>query len=234
MVANPEIDFQFNIIVESWTRHLRYISSQITKSKQAAEDIVQEAFLLLWQRRRKIIPENPVGWLVRVVTNLSLQHLRDTHTRTRIHKSLSQSSVSFYSEVEERVLNKEQIRIIYSVVDQLPCQQKMVFRLSKENGLNRSQIASYLQLSPNTVKVHLSRARQFVKDNLSGISVLMILFMFFNIFFNKSNTNPGLKHLFKNENNNSARNTGKSEMSELPRPFHLSNVFLLIPNQSMK
>lgn len=228
------IDFQFNAIVESWTGHLQYVSSQITKNKQAAEDIVQEAFLLLWQRRRKIIPENPVGWLVKVVTNLSLLHLRDKHIRTRIHKNLSESLASSYSEVEEQVLKKEQIRIISRVIDQLPCQQKIVFQLSKENGLNRSQIASFLQLSPNTVKVHLSRARQFVKDNLSGILVYTMLFVFFNIFFIKSNTNSGLMYLFNEADKNNTRITKKNEMSKLSSPVLLSHVFLLVPNQSMK
>src|ERR1700754_2806307 len=69
--------YQFTRIVDNWTAHLQYTAWQITKNKQVAEDIVQEAFLALWQQRAKIIPENPVGWLIKVVTNLSVRHIRD-------------------------------------------------------------------------------------------------------------------------------------------------------------
>ena len=189
--------YQFTRIVDNWTAHLQYTAWQITRNKQAAEDIVQEAFLALWQQRAKIIPENPVGWLIKVVTNLSVRYNRDQNIQFRIHKALSEEKNLACSEVEENLIVKEKHRLLLHIFNQLPSQQKMVLHLSKEKGLRRSEIAACLQLSPNTVKVHLNRAMQFMKENLPCISVFALLFICNNIFFKKSNTNEDLMELFK-------------------------------------
>lgn len=188
--------YQFTRIVDNWTAHLQYTAWQITRNKQVAEDIVQEAFLALWQQRAKIIPENPVGWLIRVVTNLSVRYIRDKNIQVRIHRALSEEKNTSCSHVEENLIVKEKHILLKHIFNQLPSQQKMVLHLSKEKGLRRAEIAACLQLSPNTVKVHLNRAVQFMKENLTVISIFALLFVCNNIFFKKSNTNDGLMELF--------------------------------------
>jgi RNA polymerase sigma factor (sigma-70 family) len=188
--------YQFTRIVDNWTAHLHYTAWQITRNKQVAEDIVQEAFLALWQQRAKIIPENPVGWLIKVVTNLSFRYNRDQNIQFRIHKVLSEEKNVSCSDVEENIIVKEKRRLLLHIFNQLPSQQKMVLLLSKERGLRRAEIAACLQLSPNTVKVHLNRAVQFMKENLTCISIIVLLFICNNIFFKKSNTNDRLMELF--------------------------------------
>ena len=188
--------YQFTRIVDNWTAHLQYTAWQITKNKQVAEDIVQEAFLALWQHRAKIIPENPVGWLIKVVTNLSARYIRDKNIQVRIHKTLSEAESLSCTHVEENLIVKERHVLLNHIFNQLPSQQKMVLHLRKEKGLKIADIAACLQLSPNTVKVHLNRAVQFVKENLTCISIFVLLFFCNNIFFKKSNTNDGLMELF--------------------------------------
>ncbi|NML22427.1 sigma-70 family RNA polymerase sigma factor [Pseudoflavitalea sp. G-6-1-2] len=188
--------YQFTSIVHNWTTHLQYTSWQITRNKQVAEDIVQEAFLALWQQRAKIIPENPVGWLIKVVTNLSVRYIRDRNIQVRIHKTLSNHNNTHCTHVEEHLIGKEKHMLLKQIFNQLPSQQKTVLLLSKEKGLNRAEIAAFLQLSPNTVKVHLNRAVQFMKENLTCICIILLLFICNNIFFKKSNTKDELMELF--------------------------------------
>lgn len=188
--------YQFTRIVRNWTAHLQFTAWQITKNKQVSEDIVQEAFLALWQQRAKIIPENPVGWLIKVVTNLSARYIRDKSIQIRIHKVLSEENNSSCSHVEENLIVKEKHVLLKQIFNQLPSQQKMVLHLSKEKGLRRAEIAACLHLSPNTVKVHLNRAVQFMKDNLTCISIIVLLFVCNNIFLKKSNTKDELMELF--------------------------------------
>ncbi len=83
------MQYQFTKIVENWSGHLQHTAFQITRNKQVTEDIVQEAFLELWKHRSKIIPENPVGWLSKAVTNLALKHVRKTTIQLRVFKALS-------------------------------------------------------------------------------------------------------------------------------------------------
>lgn len=192
--------FQFTRIVDEWTPHLQYTAWQITRNKQVAEDIVQEAFLALWEQRAKIIPENPVGWLIRVVTNLSARHLRNKNVKLRIYKALSEDKIIASSEVEEYVTGKEKHILLKSIFNQLPAQQKLVLHLSKEKGWKRAEIAACLQLSPNTVRVHLHRAMQYMKENFTCIAIFLLFFICNIIFFRKSSTNDTVRELFTKTN----------------------------------
>ena len=194
----PEQIFEsrFTRIVDTWTPHLQYTAWQITRNKQVAEDIVQEAFLALWEQRAKIIPGNPVGWLIRVVTNLSARHLRNKNVKLRIYKALSEETNISSSEVEEYITGKEKHIQLKNVFNQLPGQQKLVLLLSKEKGWRRAEIAACLQLSPNTVRMHLHRAMQYMKENLACIALFTLFFICNIIFFRKSSTNEPFRELF--------------------------------------
>jgi RNA polymerase sigma factor (sigma-70 family) len=226
--------YQFTKIVANWTAHLQYNSWQITKNKQVAEDIVQEAFLALWQQRVKIIPENPVGWLIKVVANLSVRYIRDKNVQIRIHSDLSKVKNASCSDVEEYLIGKEQFTLLKHAFNQLPAQQKLVFHLSKEKGLKRAEIASCLQLSPNTVRMHLHRAVQYMKDNLVCISIFILFFTCNNIFFRESSTNEGFTEWFKKESLSSVTVTESIQKKEFPNYQNLLAAIATFVTNSMK
>ncbi len=91
-----------------------------------------------------------------------------------------------------------------SAINKLPSQQQIVLHLSKEIGLRRQEIAAQLQISPNTVKVHLLRAMQFVKENICFIFLFSIFCACNNLFFKSSNTDESFRDLYKTEQVNSA------------------------------
>ena len=91
---------------------------------------------------------------------------------------------------------KEKYALLKNIFNQIPDQQKIVLHLSKEKGLRRAEIAAYLQLSPNTVKLHLHRAMRYMKDNLPCISIFVLLFLCSNIFFKKNSTKEEFMELF--------------------------------------
>jgi RNA polymerase sigma-70 factor (family 1) len=192
------LQYQFTQLVKNWSGHLQHTAFQITRNKQVTEDIVQEAFLELWKHRSRIIPGNPVGWLSKAVTNLSLKHVRKTTVQLRVFKALSHEKRS-YSNVEERLIGKESEILLNSAINKLPSQQQIVLHLSKEIGLRREEIAAQLQISPNTVKVHLLRAMQFVKENICFIFLFVIFCACNNLFFKSSNTDERLRDLYKAE-----------------------------------
>lgn len=189
--------YQFTKIVEDWTDHLHNVSFQITGNKQVTEDIVQEAFLELWLQRVKIMPGNPTGWLLKVVGNLSRKHIRKTIVKLRIYNTFSNGKTVSFSEVEERLIGKEKERILSRAFNKLPTQQQLVLHLTKEKGMRRQEIATVLQLSPNTVKVHLLRAMQFMKEHIGCILLFIVFFACNNIISHSSNTNERSRELYK-------------------------------------
>jgi len=76
--------------------------------------------------------------------------------------------------VEEILLAKENKKILDSVISKLPPQQQLVYKLSKQEGLSREEIATRLHISPNTVRNHLQEAVKFIRNNLKGTISVMI------------------------------------------------------------
>lgn len=175
----------FKEMVELYTPKLLPVLYAITKCMHTAEDILQDSFLKLWSKRADMTHDNPGGWLYRVATHEAYKHLKK---EARYFKGIDlvkavDEPLSF--DGESRLLYKERLQQFENILIRLPQMQRKVYWLNREAGLNRDEIASFLNISANTVKVHLMRAHRFVKNNMT----LICIFCFFNIFyFNISNT----------------------------------------------
>ena len=210
-----ENEHTFNGIVRAHSSGLLLIALRITKNREAAEDIVQEAFLKLWQNRAVITPENIGGWLYAVVSNLGYKHLERESRQFQLLNSLRVHMPVFYTDVEERLLNKENNEIYSDVFNRLPERQRLVYHLNREEGLRRNEIARQLNISPNTVKVHLLRALQFMKAHVVSICVFIIFFIINNLFLSGSNTIPGPGDLYNMKHTNNKNLPGKT-VNQLP------------------
>lgn len=142
-------------------------------------DVVQEVFLALWQQRSSISRmENPAGYLMIIARNKIMDEFRnsvDNNALNRLETILVSATPSVQKTMEER----EMWQLIEKAVQQLPPQRKKVFELNKKQGLSYQEIAKELQISRETVKVHLVKAlaflRQVLRDRLVNWLVLSTL-----------------------------------------------------------
>lgn len=181
-------DDQYTGIVQTHSSILYFVAFRITKNRMVSEDIVQEAFLRLWKHRVKVIPGNPGGWLYKVVCNLGYRHVKRESIETQIIRQLSNQSENYWPDAEDHLIRKENDQLFSTLVSRMPRKQQVVYNMSREEGLRRNEIATQLNLSPNTVKVHLMRAVQFMKEHIACIILFLLFFVFNNFIFNNSNT----------------------------------------------
>jgi RNA polymerase sigma-70 factor (ECF subfamily) len=81
------------------------------------------------------------------------------------------------------------------IFTRLPQMQQKVFWLSREAGLSRDEIAGKLEISCNTVRVHLTRAQRFFKSQLTAVSIFLLFFGFAFICSNTGNTKNQMEDL---------------------------------------
>lgn len=186
---------EFNEIVRDHSSRLIRIVLCLTKNQYIAEDIVQETFLKLWEKRATLTPENVGGWLYRVAWNLSLGHIRKEAGRTKLHAFWTDQQYHSAG-AEERLVQKENTKVFKKIYDRLPEKQQAVYHLSKIENLSREEIAQQLNISPNTVKNHLTKAVQFIKEHLGAIALFALFFVLNNIFFNRTSTKSHPGHLY--------------------------------------
>ena len=158
---------------------------KMTKTRHTAEELVQEVFLKLWQKRLDTDIQNLGGWLHTVASNLTINYLRRVARENKLFSEMKKSAAFSSNATNESLDLQESINLLQKALDLLPPQQKKIYVLSQIEGLSREEIALQLNLSPNTIKNHLLKATKFVRDYIKkgGTSVSGFLFIYLKYFF---------------------------------------------------
>lgn len=135
----------------------------ITRSREEAEDVVQDVMLKVWDR-----PENwkevdsTEAYCCRMARNISLGRLalKGNHTE---ELNGQQVSVGRADLPNERVEKEESLGMLRKLIARLPEAQRMVVQLRDVEGMSYQEIARVLEVSEEWVKVNLFRARKEIK-----------------------------------------------------------------------
>ena len=139
-------------------RSLVRLARLFVDDRDAAEDVVQEAFLRLARHAGRIetIDRAP-AYLRSIVLNLARDHNRRGLVSLR-HRATSGREVDVPPDVADRLVRSEEHERVLDAVRQLPTRQRDCITLRYFEELSIDAIASTLGLSPNSVKTHLQRA----------------------------------------------------------------------------
>lgn len=147
----------------------------VTHSRQEADDLYQDTFLKLYEMKGKVvIRSNPKSFLMSVALNLYRNYKRKLSVRQRITGaavSVDESGdniVSMEQAVEDVVVSEEERRIVRLAVQKLPDKYRIPILLYYMEELSIAEIAVLLQMSENTVKTRMRRAKKILKEKLEG------------------------------------------------------------------
>ena len=138
-----------------------------TEDSAEAEDILQEVFLDLWEKRRHIKLKNEIfSYLYSITRYMIFDRLRAKKLSDRQLQawfSVSGEAAELTVAFREDELEKKEI-IVSSELAQLPAQMKRVYLLSAEQGKSIREISEELLVSPYTVKNHLQKIRKRLRN----------------------------------------------------------------------
>lgn len=155
------------------------VAFRIVKNQFDAEDIVQEVFLRLWNRRSSLDSNGNVWSLLYIMTKRqALNKLRDSVILASINTDLA-NSIMHSSTADSPTHALEIDNLEKSVVSMLPKQQQQVYLLSREEGLSYKEIADRLDISPNTVRNHIVQSLKFFRKTFQKYGYHLILFFSF-------------------------------------------------------
>lgn len=167
----------FDELFKSFNKKIYYFSLSYLKSKEEAEDIVQEVFLSLWKNRANLnIQSDFQAYLFTITFNAIKKRFRKFE-RERKHLEAYFPSVRLNENDSDAATAYDFLNeLLKESLEQLPPRQKEIFLLSKEGGLTAEEIAEKLKISKRTVENHLFRAKAFLKNILVDERLLTILF----------------------------------------------------------
>lgn len=145
---------------------LLYFSNSFVKCKEAAEEIVEDVFVSVWNKR-KTLPgiSNLRTYLYVATKNLSINHLQRSGYPFEDLDQLDVYLISPAPSPEHIIIASEMQQAINKAVGELPPRCRIIYKLVKEDGLRYKEVADILQISPRTVENHIATAlRKIAKE----------------------------------------------------------------------
>ncbi len=157
----------FSEIFSAYYRDLIYFAYSFTHELPAAEDIVQDTFVKLWEDHEKLnVTVSLKSMLLKIIQNKCI----DWHRHRKImnkHSSLIINNAPLYEyNTDNYLLKSEMDGMIEKVMAQLPAKIREAYELHRIEGLKYQEIAAKLNVSVRTVEVRISKALVMLRKSL--------------------------------------------------------------------
>lgn len=169
----------FAILYMRYYNKLYSVAATYLYLPELADDVLQELFTKLWVNRSKLARvENLSAYLFIMFRNMLVSELRNKQKQEKIKayaKSLYLNNAVTGLGLSERELADS----IANILETLPEKQRLIFKLSREKGLNHSEISDLLAISPRTVSNTISLVLSHLKKSLIQQGLLFFSIIFF-------------------------------------------------------
>ncbi len=139
----------------------------LLKDKNEAEDAVQEVCLKLWKIRDTLeIYANVEAFAIKVTRNWCLDRLKAKKPMyVESYLSFNQQTENDFDPLMRLELN-EKMNFLFSIMDKLPEQQRMIVQLRDIEEREFEEIAEIMEMNINAIRVNLSRARNKIREEM--------------------------------------------------------------------
>ena len=169
----------FDELYRKYIRRLYRFSYSILKSREEAENIVQNVFLNLWQNREKAEKISSVKYYVFTIAyNSAISIIRKKARESQFIEYVKTLQDMKEEPVDLQFEYKELDERVSAIINSLPVRQKEVYQLHRIGGLKYAEISERLNISINTIENHMSRALKTIREKLGNYSLPVILFFY--------------------------------------------------------
>lgn len=173
----------FTVFYSTYSNRIYSKLLKLTQSEALADEILQDTFVILWNKRDTINLELSIkGWLYKVAENEVYQLYRKMARDKRLQEHIVSTFVEAYAHTEEEIYLKESKDLLDQAMDQLTPQRRQAFKLCKIDGYSYQQAADIMGISVSTVSNHLVHATHSVRDYIlkskGGVALLFMLLFF--------------------------------------------------------
>lgn len=145
---------------------------KLTKDPLVSEDILQEVFIRLWEKRQDINFEQPVvNWIFVISFNLSIDYTRKKLREQELHRKLLADTNTI---PQNGSVYEDYYQLLKRAIEQLSPQKQRIVKLCKLEGMTYEEAAAEMKISRHTVKEYLSAAMaslsEYVRQHANKVS----------------------------------------------------------------
>jgi RNA polymerase sigma-70 factor (ECF subfamily) len=172
------------LLFKTYYNELYKFTWKYVRSQEVAEELTQDIFIYLWENRLDLQINSALkSYLYTMARNRALNYLKSRMHKMSIAEEVPETYMANSQTPEEALSQQELEKLVQEGIESLPEKCRIVFSLSRHEGLSYAQIAEQLQISPKTVEVHMSTALKKLRNHLKTFwqeAVLILLMLFEN------------------------------------------------------
>jgi RNA polymerase sigma-70 factor (family 1) len=152
-----------------WSKLYIY-AFNVLHEREICEDIVQEIFINLWTRRKDVQISDLNSYLYKSVKHQIFNHFRKSKYKKQLLMKFNLINDQY--EIDE-LYEKEELKVhINEVISKLPEQRRIIFQMSRYEGLSNKEITENLNISLQTVKNQISKSLKIIRKSLKNFHIL--------------------------------------------------------------
>jgi RNA polymerase sigma factor (sigma-70 family) len=161
-------------VMEQYQSALLRYATRVLNSHDAAQDVVQEAFIRLHAHWDSVSARSPEmkSWLFRTTHNAAVDHIRKESRRRLLHDRQSKQGFVFMPSAEERGQTEERQNLVMEHLNTLKPKEREVLVLRLQEGMSYKEIAGVLQRSEGYVGTLLHTATKKLTQSLRQAGVV--------------------------------------------------------------
>jgi RNA polymerase sigma factor (sigma-70 family) len=154
--------YAYDLLYKSYAKGMFGICLRYTRCKDDAQDVLQEAFIKVFVHREKFQTNQSIGaWIKTITINSALTYIKQNYKFTLVENEMKFDEIQ--QEQEEPRDLKEMQQKLMGILNQLPDGYRTVFNLYVIDNLTHKEIADYLEISENTSKSQLFKAKKMIQ-----------------------------------------------------------------------
>ena len=166
----------FEFLFREYYQSLCHFALKYVKDSHESEELVQETFVKIWNRREQISIEYSLkAYLYQSVRNACLNYLKHQQVKKQYEQTqlYVQQELRSVDIIETMELEKK----ISDSLEKLPSERKKVFLMNRNQGLKYREIAEKLGISIKTVENQMGKALKFLREELQEYLIFIWLFL---------------------------------------------------------
>ena len=174
----------FDKLFAEYGKRLYFFAIGFLKSKEEAEEVVQEVFLRIWRNRKQLKPDLSFrAYLFRIAYHCILEIFERLNRYQSFRQQLIDETINFDDEANEQLNYEALLKLVESLIERLPPRQKEILLKRKKENIPVKEIAIHLGISPKTVERHLTEALKSIRNELDDnkISTMLFFVLFFKV-----------------------------------------------------
>ncbi|TMI94622.1 MAG: RNA polymerase sigma-70 factor [Bacteroidetes bacterium] len=184
MQVNPLISFcngkqeGFNYFFDTYYKSIYFFACKYVKDSAAAEDIAENSFIKLWEKREQMGSESGLrGYLYKTVYHGCLRWIENEKRKEKVYRVYKESMDVDESGHVENMIKAETLRRVKEAMEELPSECRKVFMKLFVEGKSVVEAAAELNVAVSTVKNQKARGIKLLRMRLTSLIVFSLWFL---------------------------------------------------------